>query len=168
MEEENKEYTELGETESLLTKENKTEEDAGVRAVAREEPTAHLEVEKPDRKEADAHKEKKRLERNKYFRDYYHANKHKYKYTHHKDGSPKKRVGQRGGNLNMKYRLSIIDLDTNKKIISQNFKTLYDISEAISLPQYTVRLIANGTYKGERAKQKKTKKYKKFLIEKLF
>jgi len=159
---ENKEYIELdNEVEPLLTKEDKTEE------VAREEPTAHLEVDNPDRVKPEGHKEMKRLKRNAYYRDYYHKNKHKYKYTHHKNGEPKKKRGERGSNLNYKYRLSVLDEESGKKLVSQKFKTLYEISDAIDIPQYTVRLIARGKYKGEGAKVKKTKKYKKFLIEKL-
>jgi hypothetical protein len=151
--EENKEYIELGKEE--------------IPTPIKEEPTAHEEVEKPDREQPQDHKELQRLKRNEYYRDYYHRNKHKPRYRKNKYGEDKKRVGERGKNLNMKYLLSVIDTDTGNKLISQKFKTLYDISDSINLPQYTVRLIANGKYKGDGARQKKTKKYQKFLIERL-
>jgi hypothetical protein len=130
-------------------------------------PTDHLEeeVQAPKVEEPDAHKEDKRRRYNAYHREYYRKNKEKFNKP--KPGQIKKRRGERGLNKNLKYKLSIVDLDTNKKLISQDFKTLKEISEAIKIPSYTVRLIANGKYKNELAKQKKTRNYKKFLIERL-
>ena len=133
-----------------------------------ENPTAHLdeEIQEPTVDDGDAHIQEKRRRYNAYHREYYRKNKEKFNKP--KSGEPKKNRGERGKNKNYRYKLSIVDVENGKKLISQDFKTLKDISEAIKIPTHTVRLIANGKYQGEGAKQKKTKKYHKFLIEPLF
>jgi len=107
-------------------------------------------------------KEQRRIKRNAYHRNYYLNNKDKF--NKHTIG---KRVGERGRAKYLKYKLSILDENTKKPILSQDFKSLREICEKLELSQTIVSMIHRGKYQFGMGKTNKTKRYGKFKIERL-
>lgn len=108
-------------------------------------------------------KENKRLKHNSYHREYYKNNKEKY----NKHCLPGRKRGERGGNRNLRYKLSILNEETKNEMLSENYKTLQDIANVLQLPRHTVSLIFRKKYQSGMGKQKKTKEYSRYKIEKL-
>jgi hypothetical protein len=108
-------------------------------------------------------KEKARLKRNEYHRNYYSKNKFRYN-KHCGEGAYR---GDRGRNQKMRYKLSILNIQTGKPILSKTFRSLVEMSEHIDVPKYTLSLIYRGHYKLGNNKSKKTSKYNQYLIEKI-
>jgi hypothetical protein len=107
-------------------------------------------------------KEQRRIKRNAYHRKYYLNNKDKF--NKHTLG---KRIGERGRAKHLKYKLNILDENTKKPILSENFKSLREISEKLELSQSIVSMINRGKYQLGMGKTNKTKSYGKFKIERL-
>jgi hypothetical protein len=97
---------------------------------------------------------------NAYHRKYYANNKDKY----NKHCQPGRKRGQRGKNVKLKYKCSILNGE-GEPMLTQQFKSLREISKAINLPINTTQLIYRGKYKN--GKTHRTKQYKKFLISRI-
>ena len=108
-------------------------------------------------------KEERRKKYNAYHREYYKNNKEKF----NKHVQPGRKRGQRGKSKKEKYRLSIMNMDTGKSIMSQQFKSFGDIGETLQLPPHTISMIYRGKYQLGMGKQKKTKEYSRYKIDKL-
>lgn len=107
--------------------------------------------------------EEKRLKYNAYHRDYYKNNKEKF----NKHTDPNRYRGDRGKNKKMRWKLSIMNLDKNKPIMSQEFPSFEKIGETLQLPAQTVSMIHRGKYKLGMGKHRTTKEYARYKIEKI-
>jgi hypothetical protein len=108
-------------------------------------------------------KEQRRVKYNAYHRDYYKNNKEKF----NKHVQPGRKRGERGKSKSIRYRLSIMNLQSGKSIMSQDFKSFGDIGETLQLPAHTISMIYRGKYQSGMGKQRKTKEYARYRIEKI-
>lgn len=108
-------------------------------------------------------KEERRIRYNAYHREYYKNNKEKF----NKHCLPGRKRGERGEAKKLRYVLSIINTNTGKPIMSQKFKSFKDIGDALQLPAHTISMIYRGKYQSGMGKQRKTKEYARYRIEKI-
>lgn len=108
-------------------------------------------------------KEDKRMKYNAYHRNYYSNNKEKF----NKHVDPSKYRGDRGKNKKMRWKLSIMNLEKKKPIMSQQFSSFEKIGETLQLPPHTISMIHRGKYKLGMGKHRATKEYARYLIEKI-
>ena len=108
-------------------------------------------------------KEERRIRYNAYHREYYKNNKEKF----NKHCLPGRKRGERGEAKKLRYVLSIINTNTGTPIMSQQFKSFKDIGDALQLPAHTISMIYRGKYQFGMGKQRKTKEYGRYRIEKI-
>ena len=108
-------------------------------------------------------KDKRRLKYNAYHREYYKNNKEKF----NKHCEPGRKRGQRGNGITKKYRLSILNLTTGKPVMSEEYTTFKQIGETLNISPMVAFLIYQGKYKSGMGKQKHTKEFARYKIEKI-
>lgn len=108
-------------------------------------------------------KEERRIRYNAYHREYYKNNKEKF----NKHCLPGRKRGERGYGKSKKYRLSILNLTTGKPVMSEDYTTFKQIGETLNISPMVAYLIYQGKYQLGMGKQKHTKEYARYRIEKI-